>query len=375
MVTFMRRFPTFFFAVAVLTPILGMPEARASRATTSVLGTGDGGVGLITAGNGSLFYDDPYNVFYNPSYLANYRGWATVERSNSTGVGAQGGLIYSLSKVTFGAYVNRADAIKDLTLSSGSVGASSVYLAGSQPSRPIELMVAGDLGIKLGAALAVANTLNPSYANSFYALSLGAQVSIVEPFVQVGMGHDTSASSGMNHLFIQGGSRVRVGEYTPFVLVRVGSNSAAAGGEHTEFAVGGGAGRSSKLAEAIRLNWASGFWFVTATNRVGTALAMRRFVLPLEVSAEADVTVWLTLRAGLTYAILNRFSVSPAGGPDGTLVTATDNTSGRLGASFHVSRLDFDWAIGSTAGAENLGGQTFDLANGFFTQASLSFRL
>src|SRR5262245_16818165 len=95
-------------AVALALGILATSNAFASRSRTAVLGTGDAGLYLNA---GSFFYDDARNIFYNPSYVNDFKNWGIIEKSNyvsgaaatQVGTTAEGGFVTSLSSFNLGA--------------------------------------------------------------------------------------------------------------------------------------------------------------------------------------------------------------------------------------------------------------------------------
>src|SRR5689334_20085955 len=124
-----KRLLTLFLVVGVLAG----SNAFASRARTSVMGTGEGAIGVI--GHGSYYYDDNYNIFYNPSYANDFKNWAAIEK-NGGGTKAEGGFVASVSNLNVGVFLDRPGAV---------VGTYT-----NAPVRPIDIIVAGDAGLKWG---------------------------------------------------------------------------------------------------------------------------------------------------------------------------------------------------------------------------------
>jgi len=145
-------------AVTLAFGILATSNAFASRARTSVLGTGDAGLFLT---GGSFFYDDARNIFYNPSYVNDFKNWGIIEKSNGTTTGvqagtnsqAEGGFVTSMGAFNLGVYLNR---MSDLAHAAGSSNITD--------SRPIEVFFGGDasnmkwgLGLDYASASAAAS--------------------------------------------------------------------------------------------------------------------------------------------------------------------------------------------------------------------------
>src|SRR5690606_29246712 len=132
-------------------------NAHASRARLLVHGTGDAGAILGTAGdNGSFFVDDAYNMFYNPSYLIDGKNWAIVEHLNGAAT-AMGGFTMDIASFKLAMFMNRQAAI-------ATTGAG--YGAGATPIRPIEVLFAGDTGVKWGVGASYAAMAGTSNTNS-----------------------------------------------------------------------------------------------------------------------------------------------------------------------------------------------------------------
>src|SRR5579885_469968 len=130
-------------AVALVLGILATSNAFASRSRTTVLGTGDGGQFLSV---GSVSFNEKRNIFYNPSYVNDFKNWGIVEKSNFPGGTAEGGFVTSLSSFNLGVYVNRETSVQNL------VGNMGTWGTGQQ--RPIEVFFGGDMSnVKWGASV------------------------------------------------------------------------------------------------------------------------------------------------------------------------------------------------------------------------------
>ena len=126
------------------------------------------------------------------------------------------------------------------------------------------------------------------------------------------------------------------------------------GGTARDHIVGGGLARNTKFDETVRLNYAFGVWRRTATHRT---------VIPVHLGVEGDLNSWITARAGLSYNLYDRTNN----------VSTADTTAGSLGATVHVGKVDFDWAIGHVGSGEDVNDGGFGLDSGFFTAASLTY--
>jgi hypothetical protein len=84
------------------------------------------------------------------------------------------------------------------------------------------------------------------------------------------------------------------------------------------------------------------------------------------MAVEADLASWATARGGVTYTLINRMG--------GT--SQTTGTTGRLGATFRFNKVNLDMVAGGAGTAPatgNIDSASFDLANGFFSLASLTY--
>ncbi|MGK5089734.1 hypothetical protein WDW86_19455 [Bdellovibrionota bacterium FG-2] len=309
----------------------------ASRARELALGTGD--AGLILNG-GSLYYDTEYNIFYNPSYVNDFKNFGIIEKSNFPGLTAQGGFINSFFNFSFGVYMNRRQTIAE------------PYATGPD-MRPIEILLGSDMGVKWGVSLATAGFSTEGKSDSDMTLRGGIQFAEFEPFFSYKLKGTERIVADNTYKGWSLGTRYKWGEWVPYIAYRATETN----GTLTR-SFGSGIARNAKLAEGIKTNTALGFFRSTAQGRS---------VVPLDFSVEADPAVWLTLRAGLSYRIFDRVGDQ----------SQLDSTTGRLGAGFHVGRASFDWTVGrSVWGSEGMASadpQTFDLTSGFFTAASMMF--
>jgi len=332
--------------MVVAASLVGANSAFASRARLGVLGTANPGAILD---RGSFFIDDYQNIFYSPAQINNFKNWASIEKFNGT-AGAEGGFATQIQGFNLGVYMNR--------------GAAVVGTYGTAPVRPIDIIFGADMGVKWGVGVTYAGArVNDNVSSSDLTLRASADIGGIEPFAHFKIiGSDNIAANNTTKNTDMGvGVRYKFGEWTPFLALRQvgitpqGGSSTTVGSGYTL-----GVGRNSRVAEGVRLNYA------IAATRIGksTVVADNRNIIPIDVSAEGDVTSWLVLRAGLSYRLWDRTAN----------VTNAVATTGRLGASINVGKVGFDWAVGNTAGAEALDGQTFDFANGFFSAASLNYR-
>jgi len=351
-------------AVVLALGVLGTSNAFASRARVLTMGDGFGS-GFSTGFDGSFYYDDTHNMFYNPAYVNDFKNWATVEKSAGSSGQAQGGFATSMHGFNLGMYFNRH------TDTSGLGSAGTGYLNSSN-MRPIDVIFGGEQGnLKWGVG---ANYSSFKGANDTsdtdLVVKLGVSVMDFEPFLAwraIGI-DNLNAVMGRNKMFALG-LRYHWGEWTPVAYYKNSKFETAGIDTKGTRDFGLGLGRNMKLAEGFRLNYMASLFrrtadVVSASNITG---------VPLTMGMEGDVTSWMTARGGFTYFLLARQNGQ-------TLAIAT---TGRIGATFHLGKADLDWVWGNgaagatgTSGTEansNIDAQVMDL-NGIFTAASLTYR-
>ena len=323
-------------------------DAFASRARLVVTGTGDAGAILDGAG-GSFYVEDAYNMFYNPSYVNEYKDWGIIERSvaggSATGNHPFGGFVTSMMNTNVGVFFNRTSAMGP--------EASAVN------THPIELIVGGDHGVKWGAGLSYGHNGNATGTDTDVMLRLGAQFDGLDPFLSYRLiDKEKSIAAGNTYKDMTIGTRYHWGEWTPYTAFRQKKTN----GNTMTNNFGLGMGRNAKVAEGVKLHYGFGFW-----RNVNKAAGTSTSVVPVDMSVEGDATSWLALRAGLNYRLWDQTGKA----------TNADAATGRLGATFKWNKLSMDWAVGSgtaaAATAETIDNSTFGFDGQFFAATSLQY--
>ena len=320
-------------------------SAFASRASNIVLGTGDAGTIL---NGGSFFYDDNYNMFYNPAYINDFKNFAIIEKSNFPGTTAQGGFVSSWGNWNVGAYFNRGNAVVTTpglaTAAGGFVGniSNTNAYGAATPNRPIDLMAGTDLGMmKIGLGLTYASNNNGTLQTSYLAGTLGAEIMGLDPFLTYNFMTGDSGPSTDSHTYIRGGARYHFGEWTPYFAVSYASDTTVVlpTAAYKELNIGGGIGRSTRVSDGVRMNYALSYWAVNDTLAPGLTVGSStptRIILPIDFSLEGDAMSWLTLRGGVGFHLIDRTNTA----------NTADNATGRIGATAHVGKVDVEWALG-----------------------------
>jgi len=350
-----------FLVLALTALVVGSAtnNALASNAREAVMGRGDAGFLL---NKGSFSYDSMYNVFYNPAYVNDYKNWAIIEKGAPNQAGseqAQAGFVTSVMNYNVGAFMNNDSFLNNQN------NTGSVYGA-----RPIDLFIGADMGVKWGAGFHYTPTVNNS---RLYVASVGASFNGIDPFVHyiISANDKSSTTFTQKQKGYMAGVRYKYGEWVPYAYYTQYANETAANTEFERTYMTAGVARTTKLGESARLVYSTGY-FRQNTGRTGGSDGWRARV-PVEVAIEGDALTWLTLRAGTAY---NLVDVNGAAGSQG------DNTTARIGASFHVSKVDVDFAFGrnngattdTTASAGNIDANAVGFDSGTFSRVSLSYK-
>jgi len=213
-------------------------EAMASNARLAVMGAGDGGF-TLGAGDmtGSLFYNDAYNMFYNPAYVNDFGHWATIEKGT---IGtASGGFVTGMGSMNLGVYFNRA-------------GAAAHGIPGVL--RPIDLILGGDTGVKWGVGLTWAGAKASSTVNNNdLMVHAGVVVSDFEPFGEIRL-LNSAGTPSVNFNTMGLGLKYHMSDWTPYAVWTNSKTGSATTGNHLAL----GVGHNHKVAEGVMMVCSAG---------------------------------------------------------------------------------------------------------------------
>jgi len=357
-----------FLIMSILAALLVGSNAMASIARVSVFGTQPvftaqaSGMSVVSA-NGSLWYDDDYNVFYNPAYINDTKNRISVEK------GVEGGFFKGeFENFAYGVYFNRGgNGTTGIGTSSNaqSVYGGSLVAPGFNPSawigtaenlptqRPIDLFVGGDTGLKWGLHLAWAYdrdqtvAVGPSFSggevtNRYWHLDGGVQVMGLEPYAGI-TAFSKYQNNGPNPATasideVNVGARYKYEGWCPYVSfekTRVDGSPAQNNGVQNQTRVsdfGFGLSHDTKVADGVHIYKNVGLWWAWYQDDLGTGQTQSiagigaaassaataatnltgddnnqytDIVLPVNIAIEADAASWLTLRAGASYDFIN----------------------------------------------------------------------
>lgn len=334
--------------------------ACASQSRVSVLGTGEASLfeeaeGAPLSNSGSLIYPDSSNIFYSPSAMNQFFDFAMIEKSTSLTTssqsenfhGLQGGMVFNFLHFNWGFYFNRSSAV-------------SSHFSHSDQMIPIDLMIAADDPLPWGIGLSVGHRSKGTRTDWDIALQASLDLtneegSGVEPFLSTRLYSRERVSENKDLENYRAGVRLKWKRWVNYWIIdrsRVNRSK--------DWIFGGGIGRQHLLADSVFLNTAIGLWRKTSS---------RRTVIPVDLSFEGEVRKWLTLRAGLHYRLLDQKNGN----------SSFDSTTGRLGASFLIDRIELSCAVGKgEASAEQtrpqIDAQSLGINDGFFASTSLIYR-
>lgn len=411
-----------FITTAILASLLVGSNAMASIARQAVMGnhhvfTTASGAGVAGIVNGSLWYDDDYNVFYNPAYINDNKNYVTVQK------GFEGGFFKSeFENFAYGVYVNRGG-----TGNAGNNYASGLVAPGFQTRtshigtandldtrRPIDLFIGGDTGIKWGlgvtwaynrdqAGASLPNNEGAEISNRYWHFRLGAEVMGLEPFVGATLfskyqNDVASQKSGAELNEFNAGLRYKYEGWSPYFAYNKNRVNGTAPGAQNQvqtrldnYAVG--VGHDTKVADGVHVYKHVGFIFSSVEDDAGAAGTTanglnltadqnrdyKDYVVPINVALEGEATSWLTLRAGIAYDLINQRKYADSNRTSGSTTNVTDKVASnagitrfRIGSTIKFGKLHLDSAFGNGAaggvGTENLDtssmgfdGQTFAL--------------
>jgi len=304
-------------------------EAMASNSRLAVMGSGDGNVAL-GAGDmtGSLFYNDAYNMFYNPAYVNDFGHWATIEKGLIGG--ASGGFVTGLGSMNLGLYFNRASAT-----------GHGMFPAGT--GRPLDLILGGDTGIKWGVGLTWASQKASSTVNNNdLMLHAGVVVSDFEPFGEIRL-LNSAGTPSVNFNTMGLGLKYHMNDWTPYALWTNSKTGSVTTTNHLAL----GVGHNHKVAEGVMMVCSAGIvkTMTGATTALGSADPTNRFLVPVSVAVEGAATSWLKLRGGFYYNLIDTVGD----------VSNTNLAQARVGGSLTFTNVDVDFAFGTGADTTGTG--------------------
>ena len=324
--------------VAVVALSLAASSAFASQARNLVSGGGDAGNILGDTGmNGSFYTNDSYNMFWNPAFINGQKDWAVVEHGSTSGnaagnaAGTSGGFVTEIGSMNVGVFLNRPIVTADH----------------SNATRPIDLVVGGDAGVKWGIGLTQALSTTTTNKGAYTGLNAGVVVSDFEPFVNYTLKNSDGATPESKLSNMTVGTRYHYGEWTPYAVYQTAKATSAGIEGDSQTTWGLGLGRMAKLGE-IHLNYAMSYWHQSDNS-----------VIPVDMDFSANAASWLVVHAGFSHDLISRGHRTAA-------------TSTRVGGTVKMGKADLDMVFGS-GGQASSDKDAFGFSDKLFANAGLTY--
>lgn len=406
-----------FLTTAILAALLVGSNAMASIARQAVLGnqpvfTAAGSGVNANEVNGSLWYDDDYNVFFNPAYINDNKNYVTLSKGFEAGY-----FKGEFENFAYGIYLNRggngnAESIYGANFVAPGDKARASFIGTAtalNTQRPIDFFIGGDTGIKWGFHAAWAynrdqlgasqpNNASSEVTNRYWHFDLGAEVMGFEPFIGTTVlsnyqNNTAAPASGQLNEFTAG-FRYKYEGWSPYAVFHQYREGGLPVGATTQVQTrmnnwGVGVGHDTKVADGVHVLKHLGFFMSSVVDDAGAVGATadgtavtadankdyKDYILPLNVAIEAEALSWLTLRAGATYNLWAERKYTTTSAAQGSTTAIANlrsslaaNTTVRIGSTMKFGKLHVDSAFGNGAVA-GAGGENLDTsAVGFDSQ-------
>jgi hypothetical protein len=330
----------------------------------------------INTVNGSLWYDDNYNIFINPSLVAQYGDRVVVESTPELGSFRR-----STDTFVWGIYLNRGGSFRGMGMGVPETQyAPGLVVPGhnarpelmdpppfarihdADTSYPVDLFFAADLGIKIGARLGYAYQQQDARTdNTYLHFNVGGYLFGFEPFVGATFfsryhvdESDLPKGTGKQNLSDwNAGFKFKYENWTPYFVYREYVQRGTPIGLLYQktidaTALGFGTGYQYEFNDWIKFLGNTGLYVGMFDDDTGKSEYEHRFdtlIVPLTLSAEIKATTWMTLMAGMTFDALHRTVLS--GPKDDQVINRYRMPTLRIGNSIQVTNLTFDFAVGS----------------------------
>ena len=357
-------------------------SAFASKARMEALGQG----------SYSYYLNDSRSVFLNPAALNDMKNyvvteWGAAQQADlTTSPRAEGGFFREMGSFAYGLYLGNNGAAR-------TVGSTGKFL---DHQNAMDLMLAGDMGMKWGARLHYANSKDESAStahpvnakNSALGLGLGLSHGDMEAYTNITLSDKSEGAAVAGDIWkrkpgFQVGGSYKWSGMTYFAdynstneEVTAGSaalTSATLGSTLTLIATGTtathktsditvGAARVHEVNPGARIM--TDAKLVLSSEEIGGSSnttvngKVKTTTLPVTIGMEADATSWLTLRGNVHQNVILGSTKSIAG----KTTTIANSTTVDAGATLNFGKLKVDGSIGNTGA-----GNTYTETNGKVT--------
>lgn len=333
-------------------------------------------------GSSSYYMMDSRSVFLNPASLNEMKNYvvtewgASAQSDSTTAPRAEGGFFREMGAFSYGLYLgNNGD----------SRTASAAFL---QHQNAMDLVIAGDMGMKWGARLHYASSKDEATTaikreNSAIGLGLGVSQGDMEGYANINLSDKSEGASVAGDTWkrkpgIQlGGSYKWSGmsffaDYsstneeltkgasstlTTWTVNTIGTSAATNLGTgtngHKTSEITVGAAKTHEVNPTARVVVDGRLMLATdeISGSTGTNGKTKSTALPLTIALETEATSWLTLRGSVSQNVILGSTKSVAG----KTTTLADSTTVNAGATLAFGKLKVDGVIGNTPGARSGG--------------------
>jgi len=346
-------------------------SAFASKARMEALGQG----------SYSYYLNDSRSVFLNPASLNDMKNYVVTEWGtglNAVGTAqadsaitprAEGGFFRENGSFAYGLYLgNNGDT--------RTIGSATQF---TQHQNAMDLMLAGDMGMKWGARLHYANSKNEGATfdskNSALALGLGLSHGDMEAYTNITLSDKSEGANVAGDIWkrkpgIQVGGSYKWSGMTFFADYNSTSEEVTAGSAalvsatlgstvatiatgttatHKTSDITVGAARVHEVNPGARIM--TDAKLVLGSDEIGGSSnaavngKVKTTTLPVTIGMEADATSWLTLRGNVHQNVILGSTKSVAG----KTTTVPNSTTVDAGATLNFGKLKMDGSVGTTA--------------------------
>jgi hypothetical protein len=334
-------------------------------------------------GDASYYLMDSRTVFVNPSALNEMKNyvvteWGTGAAGDSvTAPRAEGGFFREMGAFSYGLYLGNNGTARTVT------SASTATFLNHQNA--LDLVLAGDMGMKWGARVHFANSKDETGGfekkNSAFGLGLGASHGDLSGYLNLDLndkstgakvvGDEWKRKPGINlgasykwtgmtffadytstneDLTAAAGSDITAGGFSSAGAVTAGTASTLT---HKTSNVTLGASKMHEVNPGARI--VSDARLVLASDEIGGSVVAAQngkvttTKLPITFALEADATSWLTLRGSVS----QNFILGETKAIDGKKSSITNSATANAGATLNFGKLKVDGVIGTSASARN----------------------
>lgn len=343
---------------------------------------------LEALGSSSIYYiNDSRSAFLNPADLNGAKNlmvteWGAASSAADSGIApkAEGGFFREMGTFTYGLYLgnntNRVDQGRT----------TATFL---NQDNAIDLLLAGDMGMKWGARLHYASskietgTAATTKKNDAFGLSLGGKNGNAGAYINMDLSDKSTGNGTVGTYESKLKPSYNVGGTYDFSGFNFFADYSSSKLEETLAALTTtkistlllGVGRIHEINPTSRFFSSVAFSSATgeATSGATTAKSTETS-LPVSFGMEADATSWLVVRGSVSQnVIIGQEKVSLTGSPD-TKSTIADSTTVSTGATLNFGKLKVDGLVGTTGTAGAPGSKTGVLStNNLLTRVGVTY--